>query len=421
MLKGVHKTKYFLCVLIICCIITFIILRYDAEENNIISLNNDLQSAAISSEFNTSNISSTMVLDMVSDVNEQSFVDANGYKVINNSYYFQHLNNFPINYKGTCGLVALSILLGYYDTFYDDSYIPQSLQYSEEIYDNNDNLIAINQNVDVFNRVYVENYTNSKFDYTSQSKMPGTTQAFHDYLFDKFLVTLFGLNWIYDLVDNGYPMTASNIEEVLYAYLTENAYNLKGYTKHYDKSLLNDVNAIKKLIDMGIPVLLTIINYDYTVKPTNLNSSNSILANAHNVIAYGYKDDTFIVHMGWNSQNDEYNKVYLNESYIYDFMAINFIGEHEHSMNFYGYDDYTQEEVGYCSCGVILNKHQHSFSYIKIDSQTHKAYCSCGQYYIEAHKFKIDKFNKFCTKCLYSRKTIGGDIDETIYNCKRKQ
>ena len=151
MLKGVHKTRYFFtCVLIICCIITFIILRYDAEENNIISLNNDLQSSAISSEYNTSNISSTMVLDMVSDVNEQSFVDANGYKVINNSYYFQHLNNFPINYKGTCGLVALSILLGYYDTFYDDSYIPQSLQYSEEIYDNNDNLIAINHNVDVF-------------------------------------------------------------------------------------------------------------------------------------------------------------------------------------------------------------------------------------------------------------------------------
>ena len=132
--------------------------------------------------------------------------------MINNSYYFQHLNNFPINYKGTCGLVALFI-----------------------------------------------------FDYTSQSEMPGTTQAFHDYLFDNFLVTLFGLNWIYDLVDNGYPMTASNIEEVLYAYLTDNTYNLKGYTKHYDKSLLNDVNAIKKLIDTGIPVLLTIINYDYTV------------------------------------------------------------------------------------------------------------------------------------------------------------
>ena len=203
MLKGVHKIRYFFtCVLIICCIITFIILRYDAQENNIISLNNDLQSAAISSEFNTSNISSTMVLDMVSDVNEQSFVDANGYKLINNSYYFEHLNKFPINYKGTCGL-ALSMLLGYYDTFYNDSYIHQSLQYSEEIYDNNDNLIAINQNVGVFNRVYVENYTNSKFDYTSQSEMPGTTQAFHDYLFDKFLVTLFGLNWIYDLVDNG--------------------------------------------------------------------------------------------------------------------------------------------------------------------------------------------------------------------------
>lgn len=84
MLKGVHKIRYFFtCVFIICCIITFIILRYDAQKNNIISLNNDLQSAAISSEFNTSNISSTMVLDMVSDVNEQSFVDANGYKVIN--------------------------------------------------------------------------------------------------------------------------------------------------------------------------------------------------------------------------------------------------------------------------------------------------------------------------------------------------
>lgn len=422
MLKEVHKTRYFFtCVFIICCIITFIILRYDAQENNIISLNNDLQSAAISSEFNTSNISSTMVLDMVSDVNEQSFVDANGYKLINNSYYFEHLNKFPINYKGTCGLVALSMLLGYYDTFYNDAYIPQNLKYSEEIYDDDNNLIEINQNMDVFNRVYIDNYSNSIFEYYSENEMPGTTQAFHDYLFDKYLITLFGLDWIYELVERGYPMTASNIEEVLYAYLTDNAYDIKAFTKHYDKTLLNDTNTIKTLIDMGIPVLLTIIDYDYTISPNNINQLDLKLSSAHNVIAYGYKNDTFVVHMGWDSQNNKYNKVYLNKSFIYDFMAINYIGEHAHSKNFYGYDEYTSEEVGYCSCGVILNKHQHSFVYTKINSQTHEAVCSCGQNYIEAHKFKIEKFNKVCLKCLYSEKTVGGGFGETIYNCKRKQ
>ena len=46
-----------------------------------------------------------------------SYIDANGFRVINNAYYFKELNNFPKNDNNLCGIISLSIILSYLDTF----------------------------------------------------------------------------------------------------------------------------------------------------------------------------------------------------------------------------------------------------------------------------------------------------------------
>ena len=47
--------------------------------------------------------------------------------------YFRHLtNNYPVNHYGSCSYVAISMLLSYYDTFYDDNIIPEQYDVSSE-------------------------------------------------------------------------------------------------------------------------------------------------------------------------------------------------------------------------------------------------------------------------------------------------
>lgn len=53
----------------------------------------------------------------------RTYIDTDGYTVINEADYFRNLTNFPQNWFGECGVVALSELLGYYDTFYNDDFI----------------------------------------------------------------------------------------------------------------------------------------------------------------------------------------------------------------------------------------------------------------------------------------------------------
>lgn len=64
----------------------------------------------------------------------RTYVDSNGFTVIKEADYFRNLTAFPQNWFGECGVIALSELLGYYDTFYNDDFIPNNLTYDVRYY-----------------------------------------------------------------------------------------------------------------------------------------------------------------------------------------------------------------------------------------------------------------------------------------------
>ena len=126
--------------------------------------------------------------------------------------------------------------------------------------------------------------------------MPEPTQAMKNYLFDKCLKTLFGIDFIYDLVDRGYPMTSSHVRKSLIEYLYINAPELVNTFKINEGQFIYTHSTPKDLINNGQPVLITIMDYSTSEVPLSLNNSIDTLSTAHNVIAYGYKNDIFVAH-----------------------------------------------------------------------------------------------------------------------------
>ena len=74
----------------------------------------------------------------------RTYVDSNGYTVVKEAEYFKKLKKFPKNWFGKCGIIALSELLGNYDTFYNDDFIPNNLTYDARYYVKKENLTRSN-------------------------------------------------------------------------------------------------------------------------------------------------------------------------------------------------------------------------------------------------------------------------------------
>lgn len=379
-------------------------LLYYGIGNYYVGENNQIKKLEPISTEQTNNIKNSIV-SLENEINGKTYVDEFGYTMIKDSYFFENMKNFPINDDGTCGLVALSILLTYYDTFYNDSFINDELTY----------LDANGNSISVLNRIKLDYNYLYNFDYKTSDLMPEPTQAMKNYLFDKCLKILFGIDFIYDLVDRGYPMTSSHVRKSLIEYLYINAPELVNTFKINEGQFIYTHSTPKDLINNGQPVLITIMDYSTSEVPLSLNNSIDTLSTAHNVIAYGYKNDIFVAHFGWNSGNDAKTKLYIGKTVIQSYFSIDYEGEHLHSNNFYMIDKYTNEEVALCGCGHIENMHYHDYKYEVLNANYHNAMClSCNNQFKEIHKFVSNRYNMSCKECGYV-KVKTGDYEEIIF------
>lgn len=254
-----------------------------------------------------------------------------GWTMIENYEYFENLTQFPNNYTGTCGFVALSMLLGYYDTFYNDNFIPN----------HNITVNGASQSLLVKGKATYTGST-SHIPISNWSVMPGTTQAMHDLLY----------NYGYYLwsTQSGSPVVTSQLVATLndyvddYASILENNINIEA---HYTN--INIHSSLRNSINNDKPSAVVIINGSYT-NPVNYTSE---VVNFHTVVVYGYNFNTnqYVAHFGWWPGSKQYTSIMINSIFAEGFMTVNYTGAHKHSKNvetiIHGQKRYV------CGCGHV--------------------------------------------------------------------
>ncbi len=207
----------------------------------------------------------------------KTHIDSNGFTVINNDDYFRELTKFPDNTVGTCGLVGICILLGYFDTFVDSNFITDA------------------------------SFKNGN----------GTTQTMHDYLFNNCMHTVLGLG----SDDEGYPMAGYELRETMKDYLNNKcSSSLRNRITHEYGSLFYTHANPKKHINGGYPTLLSLTAYNQSSL-----SRNSDKDKYHVVAAYGYDgNDRFLVHMGWWPGYTDFTEIVISNATIHSYYTLNY-------------------------------------------------------------------------------------------------
>lgn len=183
--------------------------------------------------------------------------------IIDDAFYFENLNNYHApNTNGTCAVISTEILLGYYDTFVNDTIV-------EEQYDH----VAVKE-LNMVNPT-VKDFTQSPgIDYFS-SISSLSSSVFHDYLYDV------ARNDIGDDPKNN-GMSVSNQKKLIKKYLDEKEipYLINSSDGNFSEVINNKAKTvIKNAIDQSRPVIAC--------------------GEGHCAVAYAYSDTMVWVHTGW--------------------------------------------------------------------------------------------------------------------------
>ena len=253
----------------------------------------------------------------------------------NRSTYFQNLSNYsPNNNIGSCGYVSLIQLLSYYDTFYNDSIIPE--QYERKNETATTEAAAKLQSPGVLRQYYYGSgyssyyeYCNATMDSDFQSKLTVTRNIITGTNVDgtnadgtaKFQYSIGA--WSYqDILDKLYGNSSA---------VKVNCYQSKTQTEY--------LSLIKEAIGSGNPVIVHIKKY---------NSSGAVDA-LHSVVAYSYDESGIYANFGWGSYANKYQLLGGEAGYteIYTVATFDFSNlGHSHSNN------YIINSKTYCGCNI---------------------------------------------------------------------
>lgn len=373
--------------------------------------------------------------------------------------YFSELkDNVPGNVIGSCGYQIASLFLAYYDTYWNDCFVPNTYE-SDDIYGSS-SLANGYSTIKTENSLWISQYTSS-----------GTSLTYADYIdsfYPSFVEAHRGEGYLHlDLIglgiDSGYysglvqkekySITMYEIGTIIDEYFD----GIFGERFYFDpnglfispdedvpvliKMLDSDdlgcsneqvINKMYELVDSGIPVLY--------------RGSNG--SSGHVMIAYDtIKESGAIVdcemHTGWSDDEEttdvkEYFTTLSATEYDSDISILWFeidesLVPHAHSNNYH----YSATE-SYCSCevyGELHPEHIHEsdgvyLSYgtsshvskcrwdgeeitethkhvgLSISSSLHTLTCACGHSYTESHVLEKITINLYrCMHCNYTRNT----------------
>ena len=266
------------------------------------------------------------------------------------SYYFKNLyTNFGNNKYGTCSYVSLGMLLSFYDSYWDDSFISETYDVKAE-FESNRQLLAdfdlIPSNVNSPGILFepnslVDDLTIDDY-YDIINEYSGTYFQFK--LID-FAMSIFG-EAKFDGSDSSLGMQRSDIAFLLAAYLdevssiTSDKASVQTYANSNDE-LIED-QMIERIID-GTPVILR-------AKESTSNAG-------HAMIAYDYDDNTgqIYVHTGWRDEtnNIALTHVALSDLPYDDLLDITYIDINDSFTHSHAFNYHSSYGGNICACSYI--------------------------------------------------------------------
>lgn len=318
--------------------------------------------------------------------------------------YFDNLTyNIGVNYKGSCGYVAMAMLLSYYDSFLNDDIVPE--QYDVASVGNTSDVISRRNSPGIL-RDIIDSASNSDADTYYSTIVSMSNVSLHGKL-----ISIGASLGYYDFNDNKYPCSTNfNRRLAVLNYYLSNVINFDGsqysiLSINHEQDFSNS-DAVRKFaiekVKSGIPVLLAI-------------DGNG----GHVVVAYDYDEstDSLYCHFGWGANKTHVTPESEGFSIYKTALIINWNISHTHSNNF-GVTTTennvpTTEYYCYDSSNIrTYNAHIHSFidhrcvvcyeysqsshyyhePYTWISNEKHRATCGCGKKALEGHAVSNGSF-----------------------------
>lgn len=208
-----------------------------------------------------------------------------------NHYFYNSIENYGRNAKGSCTQLALAQLLTFIDTYWDDSFVPDNYEQASDLekneFDYSSNAPGIYREPEE-----VEGLPTYDYYWNVVDKLCGT--YFH-LLIIKLGYEQFGY---YDFSDPSNPCALSDgqINKIanyyLYTYLGKTKSNVS--IDYSDKSSNSNRRFVIKNVKAGIPVLARV----------------RLTAGGHAMVAYDYDEDEdeLYFHAGWESDSRHYSE-----------------------------------------------------------------------------------------------------------------
>lgn len=229
-------------------------------------------------------------------------------KEIIHGYYFRLLKDFGYNDKGTCGYLAISLLMSYYDNYV---------------------------NTDFVNDAYRTIVCGTNRDYSTWSQSPGISNQLHTDLIS-----------IGSSLNIGYATNSNERKRIISKYLVSRG--ITGITNENADWPFGNITdtRICGLLDNNTPVIL---GGSFVMPGQNTNGN-------HAVIGYGYKTRSnvtyYTTHYGWRGGYTDVSIARIwNTNKLMSLNYIQYSGAHKHSTNYYV--DYAPSGH-YCGCGTII-------------------------------------------------------------------
>lgn len=330
--------------------------------------------------------------------------DGSNFSQNNNEYvyldfktsYFDGLREkYNRNVYDSCGYVAMSMLLYYYDTYLSDYIVPEK---------------------------YENKSKGSEYDMTLRKKSPG---GYIDYLIAKNYIEYYGV-----ITNLSTPSLQGKLMEIAYQ---NNIIDFISATENKESPFLTSFDDRKVILNKYFKEINGYeygneytFSYEYTdnssVKEFTINEikkGNPVLLSGimkgegvgHAVIAYEYSDGIIYCHSGYD-QSTFSNFYHVDVDNCFETfrsaLVINFNIPHICS------NSYIVDNQSYCYHDCLIHtyngseKHIYDSSYQPYNSSKHKAICKCGNFTLRGHavdstKIFVNKNHKYanCLDCKY--------------------